>query len=192
MKATEKFYRGVLALVTPIVRLLYPMSVGGREALPEGAAILCANHSHFIDPVLVAVACGKQVQLHFMAKAELFKRPFTGWLLRKCGAFPVRRGEQDVSAVRTLMQLLKNGGKVLIFPEGTRVSEADAAEAKSGAVRFAAKLNVPLVPIHVPRSKKLFRRLRIRIGTPYFLQRESREGLAEASRELMGRIEALG
>ena len=183
-----RFFRGIAAF---LLKLMYPVKITGQERVPEGAAIVCANHSHFIDPAIVAVACGKAHQLYFMAKAELFQRSAAGWLLRKFGAFPVQRGETDLGAVRTVMRLLKGGYKVLIFPEGTRVQEADAVAAKTGAVRFASKLNVPIVPVYVPRHKRLFRAMHVSIGEPYYIDEAAAAAYQAASAELMRRIEAL-
>jgi 1-acyl-sn-glycerol-3-phosphate acyltransferase len=162
-EAYIKFYN----FLQPLVSLLYPLKVTGRELVPEGAAIVCAPHSSYVDAVLLAYALGKKHILRFMAKAELFSVPVIGWVMRKCGAFPVHRDSSDINAIRTALKYLKKGEKVMIFPEGTRVAEDDAVTAKSGAVRLAMKTGVPIVPVYLPRKKKLFSKVCVRIGEPF-------------------------
>ena len=162
------------------------------RSIPEGSALVCANHSKWLDPFLVVVAFGKQHHIHVMAKVELFRVPVLGFLLRKVESFPVDRGHNDVAAIRTSIKHLKNGEKLLIFPEGTRVSTDDAAIAKSGAVRLAARTGAPLVPMHIPRKKPIFRRLRLVIGEPYWIDRNLlAEGDTAAATEMMEKIREL-
>ena len=187
----NKMYSFAYHILWPIVHVLWPYRFTGREIIPEGGAVICANHSSFIDPILVGLAFGKKHFLHFMAKAELFKVPVLGWIMRKAGAFGVNRGSNDISAVRTAMKYLKAGEKVLIFPEGTRVSEDDAVEARTGAIRLASKLRVPIVPVHVPRVKKLFSRVHIHIGEPYYVENADHSSFERLSGELMRRISSL-
>lgn len=187
----RKFYEKLVALLTPIVRFLYPYRLTVRGELPEGAALVCANHSSDIDPVLVAIIFGKRHFLRFMAKAELFKVPVIGWIVKKVGAFPADRDGQDVNALRTSIQILKSGEKLMLFPEGTRVSEDDAVAAKAGAVRLASKHNVPIVPVFISRDKHLFRKFDICIGEPYFVGRIPRGDFPKAAEELMEKIAEL-
>lgn len=187
----NKMYSFAYHILWPIVHVLWPYRFTGRESIPEGGAVVCANHSSFIDPILVGLAFGKKHFLHFMAKAELFKVPVLGWIMRKAGAFGVNRGSNDISAVRTAMKYLKAGEKVLIFPEGTRVSEDDAVEARTGAIRLASKLRMPIVPVHVPRVKKLFSRVDIHIGEPYYVENADHSNFERLSGELMRRISSL-
>jgi len=185
--ATKKSYHFVYSALRPLCALLYPLRILGRENIPEGPAIICANHSNYIDPILIAYAFTKKHWIHFMAKIELFKIPVLGWILRKIGTFPVDRGSADIGSIRTAMRYLKEGAKVMIFPEGTRVSADDAVAAKSGAVRLASKLKVPIIPVHIPRGKKIFRRVLLIIGKPYQVTASAGE-YDSAAGELMHRI----
>lgn len=150
----------------PIAKFLYPCTIYGQEHIIDKPCIICANHSNFVDPVLVALAFGGDRPIHFMAKIELFRSKWFGGLLTKVGAFGVDRDGADISAVRTVMKYIRAGEMVGIFPEGTRVSKDFAVEAKSGAVRMAAKLRVPVVPVYVSRNKWIFRKVKIVIGEP--------------------------
>ncbi|HHU23167.1 MAG TPA: 1-acyl-sn-glycerol-3-phosphate acyltransferase [Clostridiales bacterium] len=177
-------------ILRPIAALLYPLKVTGRELVPEGAAIVCAPHSSYVDAVLLALALGKKHILRFMAKAELFSVPVIGWVMRKCGAFGVNRGSSDINAIRTAIKYLKNGEKIMIFPEGTRVASDDAVAAKSGAVRLASKLGVPIVPVYLPRNKKVFSRVHIRIGEPFRIDAadKANTNYSELAEKLMSKI----
>lgn len=181
-------YLVVFYILRPLCALLYPMRYTGRENVPEGPAILCANHSNFIDPVLLALACGKKHWLHFMAKEELMKKPVLGWILKGIGSFGVQRGRSDINAIRTAMKYLKSGEQIMMFPEGTRVSADEGQEAKTGAIRLASKLRVPIVPAYIPRRKKIFSRVRIAIGQPYYVESAGRDDFEDQSRHLMEKI----
>lgn len=183
------FYKFAYIVMWPICALLYPMRREIRAPLPDGPAIVCANHSSYIDPVLLALAVGKQHWLHFMAKTELAANRFVAALLTKLGAFFVDRSASDLGAIRTSMKLLKSGEKVAIFPEGTRVAEGDSVAAKAGAIRLAMRLGVPIVPAYVTQNKKLFCRVDVVVGCAYTIAPDA-DPYAQAER-LLERIYAL-
>jgi 1-acyl-sn-glycerol-3-phosphate acyltransferase len=185
-------YRIAYVVLRPLSALLYPQSQTGRENVPAGPCVVCANHSSNVDPVLVAFALGWRHFVHFLAKIELFRIPLFGWFLRRMQAVSIDRGKNDVNSVRVSMKYLKRGEKLLIFPEGTRVSEDDAVAAKSGAVRMAAKLGVPLLPVYVPRKKRLFRKVKIHIGKPYNVNNLQNADYQALASELMEEIHRLG
>lgn len=164
------WYRLFYTILFPLQKLIYPCRVSGRENIPEGAAIVCANHTSLIDPVLLGFAFGHKRQLFFMAKAELFDIPVVGALLRMIGVFPVSRGETDIVSIRTTMKHLKNGEKVMMFPEGTRVAAEETVEAKTGAVRIAAKMKVPIVPVFLTGNRKVFHVSKLVIGKLFFIE----------------------
>ena len=186
------FYNLVYILTWLPVHGLYRLRVSGRENIPDGPCIVCADHSNFIDPLIVAIAFGIKHFLHSMSKQENMDMPVLGWIYKMLGAYGVRRGEQDVNAVRTTMSLLKKGEKVLIFPEGTRTREDNADAAKTGAVRFAAKLHVPVVPVFLTRNKSVFHRAYVRIGEPFVPAGKTPEELHAETIWLMEAIYALG
>ena len=150
----RKFFGRMYDLVIPVVKMLYPMRSRGQENIPEGPALVCANHSNLVDPLLLAGAFGKRHFMHFMAKLELSAVPVVGAVLRSCGVYFVDRGRQDIDAIRNTMRFLKRGEKVCMFPEGTRTSEDNSVEAKTGAVRIASRMKVPIVPVYIPRRKR--------------------------------------
>ena len=196
VKSSYRFYRGCYYFGGPVFHLAFRIRVSGRENVPEGAAMVCANHSNYIDPILISLAFGIKHHVHYMAKVELFRIPFLSALIQKLGAISVNRDGFDAGTMKETLGYLKDKGKVAIFPEGTRVSEDDAVAAKYGAVKIADRAGVPIVPVHVPRKKRLFRKLYLRVGEPYFIAKQegkrSADEYAKLADELMGKIRSLG
>ena len=88
--------------------LFHPVRVIGRENMVrEGSVILCANHVSLQDPMVLDVYLGRLIR--FMAKKELFENRFMNRVMTWLGAFPVSRGESDLSAMRTSLKLLADG-----------------------------------------------------------------------------------
>ena len=128
--------------------------VTGKENIVEsGATIVCANHYSDFDVFLLNVAIKRQI--HFMAKHSLFNVPVVKFFVRKYGAFPVDRKANDVGAIKTAMRYLKDGNQIGIFPEGTRVREKDASDAKGGVVMLAYKCKATLLPVHLKYKRKI-------------------------------------
>lgn len=163
----NRFYHFVYIIVKPLVRLLFPFRVVGVENVPEGGALLCANHASGWDPILIALALPNDSRLSFMAKEELFRNRFLRWLLNKLGGFPVKRGGNDLSAMKTSLKVLNNGDRLLVFPEGTRVEKEGDTEAKGGISVMAGRTGVPIIPIYCGGKKKFFTKYTIVFGEPY-------------------------
>lgn len=189
---TGTWYKLIYSILRPIGWLLFPQRNFGRENVPEGPVILCANHSNGTDPILISFGLGKNIFVRHMAKAELRRVPVVGWVMSKVGSVFVHRGEQDIDSLRQCMKALRAGEKIILFPEGTRLHGSDMVEPKTGAIHLAARLGVPLLPVYLPRDKKLFRRIDVVFGKPYTIQVESREDYGRLARDLMERIWALG
>ena len=200
MKSIHTVYSILWTIIWPFFSLCHPCRAIGKENLPEGGALFCANHSCLNDPVCLVMAVGRKCQLRPMAKSEFMNIPVIGWLLKKAGVFAVDRGKSDVTAIKTAIKYLKSGEKVLLFPEGTRVKGGvdkygHESEAKSGAAMLAVRTGVPIVPVYIPEKKNWFRFTNIVIGEPYYPQVESKRGTAEEykviAEDLMERIRAL-
>lgn len=172
----------------PLARLILPCRFFGRENIPEGPLVVCANHSSLMDAVLLAIAFGSRRQLFFMAKSELLEIPVLGRILKSAGVFAIERGEADINSIRTAMKHLKSGHKIMIFPEGTRFSELESVAAKSGAVRIATKMKAPILPVYVTPGKKLFRSTKVVIGAPYLPQIPQHKDYTPLADELMNKI----
>lgn len=185
----------VWCVIWPFFNLFHPCKAIGRENIPEGAALLCPNHTGLSDPLFVVFAMGLKVKPRVMAKAEFMAMPVVGWILKKAGVFAVDRGKSDVAAVKTALKCLRDGDKLLLFPEGTRSKTGEMGEAKTGAAMFATKTGSPIVPIYIPAKKRWFRRTPVVFGEPFMPQYEGKKANSEdyerISNELMERIAAL-
>lgn len=194
MKPFNRLFVFIYYVVGLVSDILHPVSVEGMERLPKSGALLCPNHSSNWDPILVALKLPKNYRLHIMAKEELFKNPLLGWLLRKVGAFPVSRGNNDISTVRTAMQAIKDGDNLLIFPEGTVVRnglgyvDGLPAHAKAGVAMIGVRTGAALVPVFVDGEKKLFHRTRIIFGEPYEPHYTGRRGTSEEMQKIADEV----
>ena len=141
------FYNCAKAIVWFILKLLYRIKVVGLENLPnEGGYILAANHRCLLDPIFIAAELNHRV--YFMAKKELFWFPF-GALLRALGAFPVKRGEGDHSAVEKADNIIKEKKILGIFPEGTRSKTGQPLRPKSGIAVIAKDTSADILPVGI-------------------------------------------
>ena len=192
----NKVYAIIYPLVWIFMRIFHPWKAIGLENLPEGAALLCGNHSTAGDPVYVVCCLGRRRQIHVIAKEEIMKWPVIGFILRKAGMFGVKRGKADVAALKEALRVLKGGERLLMFPEGHRVKEGEASEARTGAAMFSTRTGAPLVPVYIPPKKRLFRRTTVVFGEPYHPEFEGRKPTPEDYRriadDLMVRIRVLG
>ena len=194
MKPFNRFFVFIYYVVGLVADILHPVSVEGLERLPKSGALLCPNHASNWDPILVALKLPKNYRLHIMAKEELFQNPLLGWLLRKVGAFPVSRGNNDINTVRTAMQAIKDGDNLLIFPEGTVVRNGVGyidglpAHAKAGVAMIGVRTGAALVPVVVDGEKKLFRRTRIIFGEPYEPHYTGRRGTSEEMQKIADEV----
>jgi 1-acyl-sn-glycerol-3-phosphate acyltransferase len=165
------FYAFAGAVSWPFVKAVYRLRARGVEYLPEGGFVLAANHTSNFDPWPLGMPLWPGRQLRFMAKAELFNPALTP-LLRAGGAFKVRRGEGDVEAFRTAVELVRAGEIVVMFPEGTRrqkgLRKRHQARAHTGAARIALTAKAPLVPSAIAGTDRLTRLgpLRVAYGPP--------------------------
>ncbi|MFO7946403.1 MAG: lysophospholipid acyltransferase family protein [Armatimonadota bacterium] len=182
-----------------IFRLAGGYEVRGKENVPEGGALLAANHISYADPPAVGTAFRERC--YYFAKRQLFEIPLFGPFIRSLYAFPVNREGVDRKAIRSAAQLLKAGEKVIIFPEGTRSPDGTLQEGTEGAA-FIAKLgNAPMVPTAVvgtddvlPRGSIFLHRGKtiVSFGEPvYVTDYRDEQGdidLRAATDELMKRI----
>ena len=175
--------------------LLYPLyriKVIGKENFPKkGGVLLCSNHIMNYDPPVVGITCPRPV--HFMAKEELFNMPLLKSLLPRVHAFPIKRGMSDRKAFRNALSILKSGGVVGLFPEGTRSKTGELQEGLSGAGFFALKGEALVMPCAIIGPYKPFRRLKVVYGEPIDMTtfRENRASAEEVTVFIMGEIRKL-
>lgn len=190
-----KYHRRFQWLAIPIVSIYdhvkYRYRVIGRENIPEGGCVVVANHTQWADPVLVATALGHQNDFAAMAKKELFEIKGLGPLITALGAFPVDRGRADLTAIKTALRAVRDGRKLLIFPEGT-TKHKEGDEVKEGAARIALKTGAPILPLYISENKKFRSKVYVVIGEPFVPEpTRTKEGYRRLSDEIMQRIYSL-
>ena len=192
----DAWFHFLYDLIWPFFNLIHPLRVIGRENIPEGPVVICPNHTTIGDPFYVVYAFGRHYPVRAMAKIQIMRVPVIGWFLSKAGVFGVDRGHADMKAVKTALKFLKDGNKLLLFPEGTRVREGEDVAAKTGAAMFATRTGAPLMPIYIQKKKRLFARNVVVIGQPYQPQYAGRkptpDELDAITAQLMDKIHALG
>ena len=166
MKENKVIYVACKLIYTTLLKVLYRPIVIGRENIPEdGPIIFAGNHRHAFDPVVVMTHTKRIV--HYMAKESLFKG-IHGFIFKQIGLIKVYRSRNNPEAISSAVELLKKGGTLGIFPEGTRNrTEDELLKFKHGAVTIAKQSNSVIVPFAIKGGYNLFRRtLTIEFGKP--------------------------
>ena len=140
-----------------------------------GGLLLAANHQSYLDPVLIGIAASRP--LHFVARRTLFRFAPFAWAIRNLHAHPIDRDRGDIGAIRVVLENLRAGRAVVMFPEGTRTRSGRLGEPKEGFARIAARAGVPIVPVLVDGTRRLWPphnplpvpgRVNIIFGSPVF------------------------
>jgi 1-acyl-sn-glycerol-3-phosphate acyltransferase len=178
------------------ITLLTRLQVYGRERVPpEGGLVVAANHFSWVDPPVLGAASPRT--LYYMAKVEAHKVPGLGQLMRSFGAFPVRRGESDRDAVRTMREIVRDGNALGMFAEGTRQRSGFPGTVQPGSAMVAINEGVPVVPvgIHGSHTWRLgnFRPVSVAFGEPMDFDGLPRggKGYREASAEIERKLREL-
>jgi len=151
----KSVYETIRFLIIPLVKLVWRFRITGAAHIPkDGPVVIAPNHKSFYDSFFVALATPREVR--FMAKQELFAGR-SARLLSMLGAFPVKRGEADPEALETARMVLREGGVLALFPEGTRHRDPDELRApRRGAGRLAIEAGAPIVPCAISGTERLF------------------------------------
>jgi len=190
-------YAVLKPLVAAFLRLVFRLRATGAEHVPrQGPLLLAANHVSVLDPPVVGSGAPRPLQ--FMAKAELFRIPLFGWLIRGLNAYPVEREGADAGALRHALLLLREGKALLVFPEGTRGREGTLGAGQPGAGLLAARSEAPVVPVYIrgtgvilPKGARRLRRAAISVtfGPPLRFNRgRGRQHYQEISDQIMAAI----
>lgn len=186
----------VQILLTIPVRMCFPAKFIGKQNIPKGACIISSNHTSNLDAVLLAVHTWEKK--FYVAKKELFKNKLFGSFLKSVGAIKIDRQSTDVGAIKNCMKTLKEGKKLVIFPEGTRHENEnmELGEVKHGVAMFAIKAKVPVVPMFIAKKPRFWRKTTVVIGEPFTLEKFygkklDNETLTEASAIIAEKMEKL-
>lgn len=153
-------YWTVRLFMEPTLRIYFRIKRTGYKHIPDGGVILAANHRSFLDPFIVGTCLRRPI--YFVAKKELFDKPWQGWILNCLGAFPIKRMQSDEESLQTALTLLERGEAVVIFPEGTRHREGPLHPPKRGVGRLALESGAPVVPIAITGTERARRGWRVR------------------------------
>jgi 1-acyl-sn-glycerol-3-phosphate acyltransferase len=206
-------FKMVAFVLAPILRLMFRIKTTGKENLPQNGYILVGNHLSYLDPFSFAYSVYIQMKRvpHYLAKESIFRIPIIGKILPKVGQIPVYRGgKSNDEPMRAAKEVLASGQVLVVFPEGTLTRDPDQwpMRGKSGAVRLAAELGLPIVPcgqwgvekVLGNYSKKFrpnpFHTVRVKIGKPMFFNELSgktptAKELSDATDRVMKEVAAL-
>ena len=187
-------------LVFPIYKFVFRGCLIGRENIPQkDSFIVVSNHGSLLDPPLLGHALGRNIS--FMAKAELFKVPFLGFIIKACGAYPVKRGIADKNTIKTACKKLSDDNCIGIFIDGTRQKNGRVNKPKQGAALLAFKNQKLLLPVAIVNSHRvmrfkfcipLFSKVVIKVGKPFQPpQSSSRDDLNSVTMRLQDEINYL-
>jgi len=166
-------YRAARLCSSVYLHALHGMRVEGREHLAlEGGLMVVSNHQSFLDIPLLAASTSRH--LCFVARDTLARSRPLAWLMRECGAILIKRGSSDRAALREMVEHMRLGDAVVVFPEGTRSPDGELGEFRAGALFAALKAEVPVVPVGIRgaidafgrdhRLPRPFRRVSVRFG----------------------------
>lgn len=189
--------KALIAIIIPIAKLLFRYEIKGVENLPKnGGCVYASNHISFLDPVLWVISTKRRIR--YMAKAELFNNRFLSWILKKAGAFPVNRGKNAAESVSYAIDIVKDGGILGIFPEGTRSKDGTPKKGKAGVAYIANATEADIIPMAIITKGKVrpFKKIKLVIGKPILhseihFEGSDRAGLKKASQTVMSEIEKL-
>jgi 1-acyl-sn-glycerol-3-phosphate acyltransferase len=119
---------------------------GRGNVPPTGPVLLVANHQSHLDPVLVGIACPRQ--LKYLARQGLFFWPFSLWI-RSLGAVPIDRERGSVAGIKTTLRLLNQEYAVVVFPEGSRTPDGRLHELLAGFCLLARRSRATIVPVAI-------------------------------------------
>ena len=192
MNEMQGWYRFGYKLSWALARLLFSFKVVGRDRIPnKGGCILAMNHESYLDPPLAGICCRRAI--HFLARKTLLEWPVLGPIFPKLNVVPVDQDRADMSALKTIIKLVKSGECTIVFPEGARTQDGKLQPAQPGLGLVIAKTRAPVVPMRIfgaheafPRGKRPRPRpIRIVVGEPMVFTEADLEG---SGRDLYQRL----
>ena len=185
-------------------RTLFGLRIVGQENLvSEGPVLVASNHQSFLDPPLIGNLY--QTEMVFLARKTLFVG-FFKWLYPQWNAIPVDQDRPDMASLKTIIRKLKEGERVLVFPEGERTQDGSIGTAAPGIGLIAVKSGAVIQPVRIsgardalPRGSARihFARITVTVGKPIRLSPEellaasNKEGYDRIAKQIMSAIEAL-
>jgi 1-acyl-sn-glycerol-3-phosphate acyltransferase len=199
----KPFYWLCYSLSGTIAKVAFQYRAYGQEnIIEEGPAIMAANHQSYLDPPLVGITCRNE--LYYLARKTLFEKKLLGPVISRVNALPVDLSRGDLSALRAVMNLLKEGHRTVIFPEGTRSLTGQIQQARPGIGLIVAKTLAPVVPMRIfgsfeawPKGGKIRAHpVTVVVGKPMMFKKEdfaanNREAYQKISEQILAAIAAI-
>lgn len=149
-------YRTVLFFTWIIFKVFYRLKIYGFENFYPGAAIIAGNHTSYLDPPMIAISWPQEV--HFLAREGLFKNRFFGAFIRAVNSHPISGDASDVVVFKTVIKLLNEGKKIVLFPEGMRTDRDELGELKPGIALLVSKTKSAIIPTYIYGTYKIWNR----------------------------------
>ncbi len=186
MKKKLRFiwYEIVSVFLTLSCRIFFRLRLFGRENIPKkGAFIIASNHQSYLDPVL----CGAPLRrpMHYLARESLFSNWFFRALISSVNALPLKQGEGDLTTFRRVIELLKEGKGICLFPEGTRTKDGRIEPFKPGLGLLCRRGDAAIIPTVIdgafecwPRHRKMFSfgSIQVQFGQPITVRQAEEMG----------------
>ena len=185
-------------------RGLFGIRIIGRENLiTEGPVLVASNHESFLDPPLIGNLY--HTEMIYLARKTLFT-PVTRWVYTRWGAIPIDQDRPDMGSLKTIIRKLRDGHRVLVFPEGKRTADGHLGEAAPGIGLIAVKSGAVIQPVRIrgarealPRGSGRIRlaRISVSVGPPIRLTPDEiaatkgKDGYNRVAKRIMAAIEAL-
>jgi 1-acyl-sn-glycerol-3-phosphate acyltransferase len=154
-----------------VLKTLWGLKIRGKKNLPRnGSVIVACNHIAFLDPPVLGISLFREA--HYAAKRELFQIPILRKVIAYLNAFPVNRKGFDNQAIKHSLEVLRNGGVLIMFPEGTRSRIGKMLPFKRGVGYLVAKTGATVLPARISGTnyvkKRLFKPggITVRLGLP--------------------------
>jgi 1-acyl-sn-glycerol-3-phosphate acyltransferase len=145
------------SVVSPVLHAYFRGRIYGAERVPQnGPLIVVSNHASDFDPLILSCCVRRPVA--YMAKEELFRVPVLGSAIQLYGAYPVKRGAADRSAMRAATGSLEKNWAVGVFITGTRTADGRVTDPKLGAAWIAAKSQASLLPVSLWGTDRIFQK----------------------------------
>ena len=151
------FYNFIKYMSKILMLLIVKLEFIDKNKIPrEGQIVFASNHVSLWDPVILGVFLTRQV--HFIAKEELFNVFFLGFIMRKVGAIPIKRGQADRKAIKESINYLQKGEALCIFPEGKRNIGKELGSFLAGTSLISIKGNAPIIPVAIIGTNNILKK----------------------------------
>lgn len=198
------YYLFKWSVVSPVLHLYFRGRVYGAEHVPrQGPLVVVSNHASDFDPPILSCCVGRPVA--YMAKEELFRVPVLKQAIQLYGAYPVKRGSADRSAIRAALASLEQSWAAGVFITGTRTPDGRVSNPKLGAAMIAAKAQAPMLPVSLWGTQDIIRKpsavphpvpITVRIGEvlppPRSTDREELEAVTQQCANVINAMHDIG